>query len=75
MSNDTIENIIRALGRIEGKLESIDGRFSDIAESKKDHENRIVSLEKERENAKGKLWGISFVVSAAWAIFLALFNK
>jgi predicted double-glycine peptidase len=75
MANETIENIMRALGRIEGKLETFDESFSEIATVAKDHEIRIRSVEKTQENDKGKVLGVSLAVSTAWAIFLALFKK
>jgi len=75
MPHETIENITRALGRIEGKLESIDGRFAELAEANKIQNEKIAELKMWQENAKGKLWGISFVVSAAWALFIGIFKK
>ncbi len=60
-----IDDVQRSLGRIEGKLDN-------LLDSQKDHDNRIISLENDRNRVKGALWGVG-IGSGGLGAFLAKF--
>jgi hypothetical protein len=70
---DQLHNLERSLGRVEGKIEEgfngIYQRLDAMNGRLNEHDKSIDGLERESAHNKGIAAGISFVVSAAVAVF------
>lgn len=61
-----IDDVQRSLGRIEGKLDN-------LLDSQKNHDNRIISLENDRNRVKGALWGVGLTSGGLGAFIAKIF--
>lgn len=69
------EDIMRAIGRLEGKVDEINSRLDTLNGSQKKQDDKIDSLESWKDQLTGKIAIISVFVAGAVSLFFAFIRN
>jgi hypothetical protein len=69
------QDISRALGRLEGKMDSLLRQFADVGETLQRHDGRIGTLENWRSTVKGSVVVMASIASVVASILTGLILK
>lgn len=69
------QDISRALGRLEGKMDSLLRQFTDLSDTIKSHDGRIGTLENWRSSVKGSVVVMASIASIVVSVLLKLLLK